>query len=201
MTLFNLVLIAVGLSMDAFAVSICKGLAMKKISFQKALIVGLWFGVFQGGMPAIGYLLGINFEKYITAIDHWIAFILLAIIGGNMIKEALSKEEEKASDSLAVKEMFLLAIATSIDALAVGITFAFLQEDPIENAGLLTQNITIVPSVLIIGTITMVLSMVGVKIGNVFGLKYKSKAEITGGIILILIGLKILLEHLGILFF
>lgn len=186
MSLFTLFVTAVGLSMDAFAVSICKGLAMKKLSWRKALIIGLWFGGFQALMPTIGYLLGTKFESYVTAIDHWIAFVLLALIGANMIKEALSKEEEEANDSIDVKTMFLLAIATSIDALAVGVTYAFLQ-------------VQIVPAVTFIGVITFSLSVVGVKIGNVFGLKYKSKAEITGGVILILMGTKILLEHLGLL--
>lgn len=186
MNLVSLFLIAVGLSMDAFAVSICKGLAMQKITIKKALIVGLWFGGFQGLMPAIGYLLGTQFEKYITNIDHWIAFVLLFIIGGNMIKEALSKEEEDANDSLAFKEMLLLALATSIDALAVGITFAFLK-------------VQIIPAVSFIGVITFTLSAIGVKIGNIFGSRYKSKAEFAGGIILILMGCKILLEHLEIL--
>lgn len=186
MNLVSLFLIAVGLSMDAFAVSICKGLAMQKITIKKALIVGLWFGGFQGLMPAIGYLLGTQFEKYITNIDHWIAFVLLFIIGGNMIKEALSKEEEDANDSLAFKEMLLLALATSIDALAVGVTFAFLK-------------VQIIPAVSFIGVITFTLSAIGVKIGNIFGSRYKSKAELAGGIILILMGCKILLEHLGIL--
>lgn len=186
MSLFSLFALAVGLSMDAFAVSICKGLAMKKITLKKAAIVGLWFGAFQAIMPFIGYLLGLRFEQYITAIDHWIAFVLLGVIGLSMIKEALSKEEEHTNDNLDVKTMFLLAVATSIDALAVGITFAFLQVD-------------IVPAVSFIGIITFTLSAIGVKVGNVFGLKYKSKAEIAGGVILILIGSKILLEHLGIL--
>lgn len=186
MSLLTLFLTAVGLSMDAFAVSICKGLAMKKLSIKKALIIGLWFGGFQAGMPAIGYLLGTRFEKYVTSIDHWIAFVLLAIIGFNMIKEALSKDEEEADDSVDVKTMFLLAVATSIDALAVGVTYAFLQ-------------VQIVPAVSFIGIITFTLSALGVKIGNVFGLRYKSKAEIAGGVILILMGTKILLEHLGVL--
>ena len=186
MTLFTLFTIALGLSMDAFAVAICKGLAMSKITFRKSLIVGLWFGGFQGLMPLFGYLLGVQFKDSITAIDHWIAFILLGLIGFNMIREALSKEEEKASDSLAFKDMLVLAIATSIDALAVGVTFAFLQ-------------VNIVPAICFIGVITFTLSMVGVKIGNVFGVRYKSKAELAGGIILILMGTKILLEHLGIL--
>lgn len=186
MNLFSLFLIALGLSMDAFAVAICKGLAMQKITIKKALIVGLWFGGFQGLMPAVGYLLGTQFESYITNIDHWIAFVLLFIIGGNMIKEALSKDEEDASDSLAFKEMLVLALATSIDALAVGVTFAFLK-------------VQIIPAVLFIGVITFTLSSLGVKIGNIFGCRYKAKAEFAGGIILILMGCKILLEHLGFL--
>lgn len=186
MSLFSLFIIAVGLSMDAFAVSICKGLAMQKINLRKAGIVGLWFGGFQALMPFIGYLLGSQFEQYITAIDHWIAFVLLGLIGASMIKEALSKEEECANDSLDCKTMFLLAVATSIDALAVGVTFAFLQ-------------VEIVPAVSFIGIITFTLSIVGVKVGNIFGTKYKSKAELAGGMILVLMGIKILLEHLGIL--
>lgn len=184
MGLIELFLLAVGLSMDAFAVSVCKGLAMKKISFVKAGIVGLWFGGFQALMPLLGYLLGSRFSQYITAVDHWIAFVLLAFIGGNMIKEALGEDEDEANDSLAVREMFMLAVATSIDALAVGITFAFL-------------NVQIVPAISFIGTVTFVLSAIGVKVGNLFGLRYKSKAELIGGVILILIGVKILLEHLG----
>jgi len=186
MSLASLFIISVGLSMDACAVAICKGLAMQKSSFRKSLLVGLWFGGFQALMPAIGYLLGSQFEKYIVNIDHWIAFILLGIIGGNMIKEALSKEEECADASLAAKDMFLLAVATSIDALAVGVTFAFLQ-------------VQIIPAVLFIGIITFILSTLGVKIGNIFGCRFKSKAELAGGIILIIMGTKILLEHLGIL--
>lgn len=186
MSLFTLFVTAVGLSMDAFAVSICKGLAMKKLSWKKALIIGLWFGGFQALMPTIGYFLGTRFESYVTAIDHWIAFALLVLIGANMIKEALSKEEDETNDSIDIKTMFLLAVATSIDALAVGVTYAFLQ-------------VRIVPAVTFIGVITFSLSVAGVKIGNVFGLKYKSKAEITGGVILILMGTKILLEHLGFL--
>lgn len=186
MSLLSLFLIAVGLSMDAFAVAVCKGLAMEQVTPKKALIVGLWFGGFQGLMPFLGYLLGSQFQQYIQSIDHWIAFVLLALIGISMIKEALSGEEEHANASLDVKTMFLLALATSIDALAVGVTFAFL-------------NQAILPAVSFIGVTTLVLSMVGVKIGNIFGLKYKSKAELAGGVILILMGLKILLEHLGIL--
>lgn len=186
MDLLSLFILAVGLSMDAFAVSICKGLAMDRVTLKKAGIVGLWFGGFQALMPAIGYLLGSRFEQFITAIDHWIAFILLGIIGASMIKEALSKDEEHATASLDVNTMFLLAVATSIDALAVGVTFAFLQ-------------VTIVAAVLFIGMTTLILSMIGVKVGNIFGLRYKAKAEIAGGVILILMGIKILLEHLGIL--
>lgn len=186
MTLVELFLIAVGLSMDAFAVSICKGLSMQKCTLKKSTIVGLWFGIFQAGMPLIGYILGVQFQDLITSIDHWIAFVLLGIIGGNMIKEALSDEEEEADESLDVKTMFGLAVATSIDALAVGVTFAFLRVD-------------IVPAVSFIGVCTFTISAVGVKIGNIFGTKYKSKAELAGGAILILMGLKILLEHLGIL--
>ena len=159
---------------------------MPKITVKKTLIVGLWFGGFQALMPAIGYLLGVQFRDQITSIDHWIAFILLGIIGANMIKEACSGDCEEESDSLDVKTMFLLAVATSIDALAVGITFAFL-------------NVHLLAAVSFIGVTTFTLSAIGVKIGNVFGTKYKSKAEFAGGVILILLGLKILLEHLGIL--
>lgn len=183
-TLFTL---AVGLAMDAFAVSICKGLAMKKISVGKTAIVGLWFGGFQALMPVLGFFLGIQFKNEITSIDHWIAFMLLGIIGMNMIKEACSEDEEEEADaSLDFKTMLLLAVATSIDALAVGITFAFLK-------------VQIVSAALIIGICTFIISAAGVKIGNVFGIKYKSKAELAGGIILVLLGVKILLEHLNIL--
>lgn len=184
MDLIELFLIAVGLSMDAFAVSVCKGLAMPKCTFKKAAIVGLWFGGFQAWMPAIGYILGAQFQEAIASIDHWIAFVLLALIGGNMIHEALDNDEEEADASLDVKTMFLLAVATSIDALAIGITFAFLK-------------VNIIPAVCFIGIVTFIISFAGVKIGNVFGARYKNKAEIVGGIILILLGLKILLEHLG----
>ena len=184
--IWTLLILAIGVSMDAFAVSICKGLAMKQIKFKHMLIVGLWFGGFQALMPLIGYFLGIQFETYITAYDHWIAFILLAFIGGNMIKEALSNEEETADASLAVKIMLVLAIATIIDALALGVTFAFLQ-------------VNIWEAVSFIGVVTFLFSVAGLKIGNVFGTKYKSKAEFVGGVILILLGIKILLEHLGIL--
>lgn len=186
MDLIELFLIAVGLSMDAFAVSVCKGLAMPKCTFKKAAIVGLWFGGFQALMPAIGYILGAQFQEAIASIDHWIAFVLLALIGGNMIHEALDNDEEEADASLDVKTMFLLAVATSIDALAIGITFAFLK-------------VSIIPAVCFIGIVTFIISFAGVKIGNVFGARYKNKAEIVGGVILILLGLKILLEHLGFL--
>ena len=186
MGLIELFLIAVGLSMDAFAVSVCKGLAMPKCTFKKAAIVGLWFGGFQALMPAIGYVLGAQFQEAIASIDHWIAFVLLALIGGNMIHEALDNDEEEADASLNVKTMFLLAVATSIDALAIGITFAFLK-------------VNIIPAVCFIGIVTFIISFAGVKIGNVFGARYKNKAEIVGGVILIMLGLKILLEHLGFL--
>lgn len=186
MGLIELFLIAVGLSMDAFAVSVCKGLAMPKCTFKKAAIVGLWFGGFQALMPAIGYVLGAQFQETIASIDHWIAFVLLALIGGNMIHEALDNDEEEADASLDVKTMFLLAVATSIDALAIGITFAFLK-------------VNIIPAFCFIGIVTFIISFAGVKIGNVFGARYKNKAEIVGGVILILLGLKILLEHLGFL--
>ena len=186
MSLFALFITAVGLSMDAFAVSICKGLAMKKFRLKKALIIGLWFGGFQALMPTVGYLLGSQFEQYVNAIDHWIAFVLLSLIGANMIKEALSGKDDEADDSTDVKTMFLLAVATSIDALAVGVTYAFLQ-------------VAILPAVSFIGITTFALSIAGVKTGNIFGTKYKARAELAGGIILILIGVKILLEHLGVL--
>lgn len=196
MGIAELFLLAVGLSMDAFAVSVCKGLAMETCSLKKASVCGIWFGGFQGLMPALGFLLGYQFKDYITSVDHWIAFILLAIIGGNMMKEAFEKGNEcecgcgceDTDDSMDVKTMFLMAVATSIDALAVGVTFAFL------------PNTNIVAAVIFIGCITFVLSTIGAKVGNVFGIRYKSKAEFAGGVILILIGLKILLEHLGILF-
>lgn len=186
MSLLELFVLAVGLSMDAFAVAVCKGLAIKKINLKSAGIVGIYFGLFQAGMPLIGYLLGVRFQSNIKAIDHWIAFILLILIGANMIKESRNKESEEADNSLCFKNMVILAIATSIDALAVGVTFAFLQVD-------------IVPAVSFIGFVTFTLSMIGVKIGNVFGTKYKSKAEFIGGAILILMGTKILLQHLGVL--
>lgn len=187
MDLLSLLLLAVGLSMDAFAVSICKGLAVGKVKAKHMCIVGAWFGGFQALMPTVGYLLGTRFEKYITAVDHWIAFVLLMLIGANMIREALSKgEEEEADASLSFKTMLLLAVATSIDALAVGVTFAFLQ-------------VNIVPAALTIGATTFLISAIGVKVGSVFGLRYKKRAELAGGAILCLLGVKILLEHLGVL--
>ncbi|MBQ6992578.1 MAG: manganese efflux pump [Clostridia bacterium] len=188
MGVIEIILISIGLAMDAFAVSVCKGLSMKKMSWKKAIIVGLYFGIFQAGMPIIGYFLGVHFEDLVVKVDHWIAFILLGAIGANMLKEAFSKEDECPDDSVNFKTMIVLAIATSIDALAVGITFAFLR-----------TNIVLAFST--IGAITFVLSMLGVKIGNKFGSKYERKAEIAGGIILILLGLKILLEHLGVIHF
>ncbi|WP_458773845.1 manganese efflux pump MntP [Clostridium neonatale] len=190
MSVVELFILAVGLSMDAFAVAICKGLCMRKVTIKKAGIVGLYFGLFQAGMPMIGYILGSQFSDKISSIDHWIAFILLSLIGISMIKESLEKEEKSEckteEEELSFKNMSILAVATSIDALAVGVTFAFLK-------------VNIIPAVSFIGITTLVLSMIGVKIGNIFGVKYKSKAELVGGIILILMGIKILLEHLGIL--
>ena len=185
MNLAELFILAVGLSMDAFAVSICKGLSLGKIKIKHMCIAGLWFGGFQALMPLIGYFLGSFFADMITKYAHWIAFILLLILGANMIKEALG-DEEKVDASMDIKNMFLLAIATSIDALAVGFTFAFLQ-------------VNIIPAVSFIGVVTFVCSAIGVKIGSIFGSKYQSKAEICGGVILILIGLKVLLDGLGIL--
>lgn len=190
---FTLLLMGVGLSMDAFAVSICKGLSMRKVNKKQCLVIGLFFGGFQALMPFIGWVLGSQFEQYITSIDHWIAFILLGFIGGKMVVEAIREKDEavevgKMDPPLDLKEMFILAIATSIDALAVGITFAFLQ-------------VPIVEAISIIGITTFVISVIGVYVGNFFGNRYKKKAELAGGIILILIGVKILLEHLGILAF
>ncbi len=196
MDLLELLLIAVGLSMDAFAVSICKGLAMPKATIWKSLVIGLYFGIFQAVMPLIGYFVGTQFADKISAFDHWIAFALLCVIGGKMIVESREKDdcgdggcscgEPSAEEALTPAKMLPLAVATSIDALAVGVSFAFLK-------------VSIVSAVSFIGIITFVLSVLGVKIGNVFGAKYKSKAELAGGIILVLIGLKILLEHLGVI--
>ena len=189
MGLLELFILAVGLSMDAFAVSVCKGLSVQRIEPKHYLCVGAWFGGFQALMPAIGYLLGSTFEQYITSVDHWVAFVLLCFIGGNMIKESREAEEDETDGSFGFKTMFLMAVATSIDALAVGITFALL------------PDVNIVAAVSFIGVTTFLLSAVGLKVGNVFGLKYKSKAELAGGVILVLIGTKILLEHLGVINF
>lgn len=185
MSILELFILAVGLSMDAFAVSVCKGLSLGKIKPKHMCIAGAWFGGFQALMPLIGYFLGSFFAEMIEKYDHWVAFVLLAIIGGNMIKESFCKDE-KVDSSMDVNSMLLLAIATSIDALAVGVTFAFLQ-------------VQIVPAVSFIGVITFIFSAVGVKIGSLFGTKYKSKAELFGGIVLVLIGIKILLEGIGVL--
>ncbi len=186
MGIWDLFILAVGLSMDAFAVSVCKGLALREAKPKSMALVGLWFGGFQALMPVAGYLVGVQFAGAIEAIDHWIAFGLLAVIGGGMIKESLSKEEDTGDASLSPKAMAVLAVATSIDALAVGVSFAFLSVD-------------IVPAVSFIGATTFALSALGVKIGSVFGCKYKSKAELFGGAVLVLLGTKILLEHLGVL--
>ena len=188
MGLIELLLLAVGLSMDAFAVSICKGLAMKKISFKSCAICGVWFGGFQALMPLLGWLLGKQFEHLITSVDHWIVFALLSMIGGKMIYDALKSGGEAecpVEDKLDLKELVGLSFATSIDALAVGISFAFL-------------NVQILPSVATIGVTTCLLSMLGVAIGQKFGAKYQDRATLVGGIVLVLIGLRILLEHLGV---
>ena len=184
MGFFELLLIAVGLSMDAFAVSICKGLSLKNLKKRHAALVGLYFGGFQFLMPVLGWALGYRFEHVIVSVDHWIAFGLLTVIGVSMIREA--RHADELDDDLGFKTMLLLALATSIDALAVGVTFAFLQ-------------VRILPAASLIGVTTFLLSIVGVYIGHLFGLRYKAKAEIAGGVILIFIGVKILLEHLGIL--
>ncbi len=193
MALFmELFLMGVGLAMDAFAVSVCKGLGMVKVNKKQAVTIGLFFGGFQALMPFIGWVLGRQFEQYIKSVDHWVAFILLGFIGGKMMVESFKKEEDgvvkKEDMPLNIKEMFVLALATSIDALAVGITFAFL-------------GTPIVEAITIIGCTTLVISIGGVYIGNFFGSKYKNRAEFAGGLILVLLGLKILLEHLGILIF
>lgn len=195
MGLIEVIILAVGLAMDAFAVSVCKGLAMKKATFKNALICGIWFGGFQGLMPFIGYLLGASFAEYINVISSWIAFALLSLIGGNMIREALSKDEETASADLDIKTMLVMAIATSIDALAVGIAFACEKINILAVSDIVNTLI----GVGIIGIITCIISCFGVKIGNLFGSKFKSKAEFCGGLILIFIGVKILLEYFGIL--
>lgn len=186
MGLLELLLLAVGLSMDAFAVSVCKGLSLNRIKVKHALTAGLYFGGFQAAMPLIGYFAGQYFEKFITDIDHWVVFILLALIGGNMIKEAFGKDEE-VDANFGVKSMLPLAVATSIDAMAVGITFALL------------PDVNVYAAVSFIGVITFAISAVGIYIGNIFGMKYKARAEIVGGVVLIAIGLKICLEHLGVI--
>ena len=186
MSLAELFIIAVGLSMDAFAVAICKGLSVRTLRPRHALITGLYFGGFQMMMPLAGYLLGVRFQSLITSVDHWIAFVLLALIGGNMIRESRDTDEENLSDSFSFGPMLPLAVPSKIVAPAVGVTFAFLR-------------VRIVPAVSFIGATTFILSCIGVKVGNVFGAKYKSRAELFGGVVLILMGLKILLEHLGIL--
>ncbi len=187
MGLIELFILAIGLSMDAFAVSICKGLATTNLKKRNMIITGLWFCGFQALMPLIGYFLGTAIEKYVTSVDHYIAFILLGAIGANMIKESFSKKEEEPNADFGFKSMLIMAIATSIDALAVGITFALL------------PDVNIIAAVSFIGVITFTLSAIGVKIGNIFGAKFKSKAELAGGIILIILGTKILLEHLNII--
>ena len=187
MSIVELFLIAIGLSMDAFAVAVCKGLGMKKVDRRDALLLAVFFGGFQALMPLTGFLLGSQFAAHIERLDHWIAFVLLAFIGGSMIKESRERTDEadEAPGRIGCKELFTLALATSIDALAVGVTFAFLQ-------------VRIGPAVTLIGCTTFVLTLAGVWVGNLFGSRYKSRAELTGGVILILIGLKILLEHLNI---
>ena len=182
MNIFEIILIAIGLAMDAFAVSICKGLSMGKLSFKKALIIGMYFGIFQALMPALGFLLGSRFEGLVSRIDHWIAFALLTFIGLDMIKEVFSKDNEQNAD-IDFKTMLILSIATSIDALAVGITFSFLR-------------VNILEAILVIGLITFFISIIGVIIGNKFGDKYEGKAKFFGGAILILMGIKILADHL-----
>ena len=186
MSLWELFIIAVGLSMDACAVSICKGLSVQKVTFRHAATCGGYFGAFQALMPVIGFVLGVQFRSLITGIDHWIALVLLGLIGANMIREALSGEEEEVNCSFCFRAMLPLAIATSIDAMAVGVTFAAMD-----------IGSKIVFAVIFIGVVTFLLSAIGVKIGNLFGMKFKSKAELFGGIVLVLMGLKIFLEDLG----
>ena len=182
MSLWELLVIAVGLSMDAFAVSVCKGLSVQKVKTKHYLIVAAYFGGFQALMPLLGYLLGVRFETMVANVDHWIAFVLLGLIGANMVRESRAGEE-KLDDSFTVSTMLILAVATSIDALAIGVTFAFL-------------GVNIVEAIILIGITTGIISGVGLKIGNVFGSRYKSKAEMAGGIVLILMGIKILVQHL-----
>ena len=183
MGITELIILAVGLSMDAFAVSICKGLSVRKLEIKHMALAGIWFGGFQALMPLIGYLLGSTFASYVQKFDHWIALILLAFIGLSMIKEAFGEDEEEVGDSFGAKTMFLMAVATSIDALAVGVTFAFL-------------NVNVIFAVFTIGITTFIFSAAGIKIGNVFGLRFKSKAELAGGAIMLLLGLKIFVEHM-----
>lgn len=182
--MIELIFIAFGLAMDAFAVAVCKGLSLPKVRLQQMLLVGLYFGVFQGVMPWLGWLLGARFAGYVQAVAPWLAFVLLVIIGGKMIWESRKKEDEDCNPSLSFRVMLPLAVATSIDALATGVTFAFLQ-------------VNILPAVLLIGVVTLGMSMVGVKIGNVFGLRFKRRAELAGGIILVGMGVKILVEYLA----
>ncbi len=184
MDFIAILLIAVGLAMDAFAVSLCKGLALRKVTLRNMLIAGLWFGGFQALMPIIGFYLGVSFYDLISAYDHWVAFFLLFLIGANMVREGLFGEEEEVDADMGVKTMVLLAIATSIDALAIGISFA------------MTEDSIFLPA-LVIGVVTLVISMAGVKIGSLFGDRFGKKAEVLGGVILIGIGLKVLLEGLG----
>ena len=190
MEIIEVFILAIALSMDAFAVAICKGLSLKKLQVSKMIIVGLYFGIFQALMPFVGYLLGSTFAKYIEAVDHWVAFALLLLIGANMIREAISSKEEEIDDNFSFKSMLILAIATSIDALTIGISFSM--EPP---------AISIYWTVLIIGFTTFILSAIGVLIGNIFGSKFKRPAEITGGIILILLEIKVLLNGLGVISF
>lgn len=185
MSLWELFVIAVGLSMDAFAVSVCKGLSVPALRPVHSLTCGLYFGGFQALMPLLGWLLGVQFQAMITSIDHWIAFVLLGIIGINMIRESREEAEACMDASFALRAMLPLAVATSVDALAVGVTFAFLQ-------------VSILPAVIFIGSTTFVLSAVGVRTGAIFGARFRGKAELAGGVILILMGIKILLEHLGV---
>lgn len=186
MSLFGIIILSIGLGMDAFAVSICKGVSLKKNDLKKSIIVASYMGIFQALMPVIGYFLGMSFADKITSIDHWLTFSLLVIIGIKMIKDSLGTEKEIVNDKIDFKEMIILAIATSIDALAVGITFAFL-------------NVNLYIAIGFIGIITFILCFLGTKIGSIFGDKYEDKAELTGGVILILLGIKIVLEHLKIL--
>ena len=189
MGFFSVLLIAIGLSMDAFAVSVCKGLKMRKIDYGKALLIGAFFGGFQALMPFLGWLIGIKFQRHIETFDHWIAFLLLAFVGGKMIYDSTKEEDDDVSGVFSISELFVLAIATSIDALAVGVAFGML------------EDINILYSITIIGLTTFILSVIGVFIGNRFGAVYKNRAELAGGIILVLLGLKILFEHLGLIKF